>query len=417
MEALWTAMGVFFAIGACVGSFLNVVIYRVPRGLSVSNPKRSFCPRCEAQIAARHNLPILSWVLLSGRCASCSVSIPARYFLVEVITAVLFAVLAWMRLEGLITPGPSDFIAVGIDCLVASLIVAITVIDFQLALIPDPLTVPWLPVLVLAVGYEPDLLRGRLLLADAGVGTSSIVAVLAGVAVGSFPALLIDFLRRERDVVASGEDPESALPPDDEEFSLAQETRWMLPRILGPAAIGGMVAYVLFAGRVFESAGGRAAIVSAAGVGAGLVLIYAIRFVFSALFGKEAMGLGDAKFLALAGGLLGPEGTAGVFFLGAMLGSLPALVSLARKLPGTTGILIGSAVLPIVLLDAVSRALGPTASLAVVMPIPLVGLVFFLRRLRRSSVPMTAMPFGPFLAIAALVLMFAPPYWWRLLGT
>jgi len=141
------------------------------------------------------------------------------------------------------------------------------------------------------------------------------------------------------------------------------------------------------------------------------VLIYGIRFVFSAAFRKEAMGLGDAKFLALAGGLLGPEGTAGVFLLAAILGSLPALGGLAKTLPGTTAVLIGSAIVPLVLLEPAARSLGPQGALAVVMPIPIIGLMYFLRRLRQSDAPMTAMPFGPFLAIASLVLMIAPSFW------
>jgi len=255
MESLFLTVGMMAVVGACVGSFLTVVIYRVPRGLSVSNPKRSFCPKCEKPIAARHNIPILSWVFLSGRCATCSVSIPMRYFAVEVVTAVLFAVLTWLRLDGVAIPGSSDYVGVAVDCTVAALIVAITVIDFQLALIPDPLTVPWLPLLVLGVWYQPSLLRGHWLLADAGAPTSGLAAVLASIALFSFPALLMDFLRREREVVEGEDEPESALPEEDEVFSLAQETLWMLPRILGPAALGGVLGYFFLAGRAFDSLG------------------------------------------------------------------------------------------------------------------------------------------------------------------
>jgi leader peptidase (prepilin peptidase)/N-methyltransferase len=77
-------------IGACIGSFLNVVIYRVPLGMSVNNPKRSFCPICKNQLSAWQNLPIVSWLCLRGKCAHCSVPIPFRYIAVESLTAVLF---------------------------------------------------------------------------------------------------------------------------------------------------------------------------------------------------------------------------------------------------------------------------------------------------------------------------------------
>lgn len=84
------------ALGLCIGSFLNVVIWRIPQGLSVSQPP-SYCPQCERRIRARHNVPVLSWVLLRARCASCGVRIPLRYPLVEVGCGALFAVVAATR--------------------------------------------------------------------------------------------------------------------------------------------------------------------------------------------------------------------------------------------------------------------------------------------------------------------------------
>lgn len=80
-------------LGAAIGSFLNVVVYRVPRGLSVVAP-RSACPGCGTEIAARDNVPVLSWVLLRGRCRTCAAPISSRYPLVEAGTAVFFGVVA-----------------------------------------------------------------------------------------------------------------------------------------------------------------------------------------------------------------------------------------------------------------------------------------------------------------------------------
>ena len=65
----WTVALFAFAFGCCVGSFLNVVIYRLPRDMKVNEPKRSFCPSCKYQIPMWLNIPILSWVLLRGKCA------------------------------------------------------------------------------------------------------------------------------------------------------------------------------------------------------------------------------------------------------------------------------------------------------------------------------------------------------------
>jgi len=77
-------------LGACVGSFLNVVIYRLPRGLSVAQPRWSFCPQCEQRIRPSDNIPLLGWLRLSGRCRDCDNPIPPVYPLIEGLTAILF---------------------------------------------------------------------------------------------------------------------------------------------------------------------------------------------------------------------------------------------------------------------------------------------------------------------------------------
>lgn len=100
----WLLPLCFGLVGACIGSFLNVVIYRCPRGLSLSDPSRSFCPKCGKMIRWYNNIPLLSWLVLRGRCADCGERIPFRYWAVEVVTALLFAATAWeFGMEGLPT--------------------------------------------------------------------------------------------------------------------------------------------------------------------------------------------------------------------------------------------------------------------------------------------------------------------------
>ncbi len=117
-------------IGACIGSFLNVVIYRVPLGMSVNKPKRSFCPKCKSQLKALENLPVLSWLVLRGKCGHCGAPIPFRYIGVELLTAVLFGAVWWF-----FPPQVAGFLWI-----LMGLLVAITFIDAEHLIIPTNMT-------------------------------------------------------------------------------------------------------------------------------------------------------------------------------------------------------------------------------------------------------------------------------------
>ena len=119
-----------FLLGACIGSFLNVVIYRVPRDMSVNEPKRSFCPCCKKPIPMHLNIPLVSWLWLRGKCRECAAPIAFRYFGVELLTAVLFVAMWW-----LFPPQVLIFLWI-----FAALLVAITFIDAEHLIIPTSLT-------------------------------------------------------------------------------------------------------------------------------------------------------------------------------------------------------------------------------------------------------------------------------------
>lgn len=118
------------AVGAIIGSFLNACIHRMPRNIPLGNPKRSFCPSCNRTIPWYENLPIVSWLLLRGRCSGCGSRIPARYFWVEVLTAGLFLA-AWLMYGLPLAPVYWFFL---------SLLVAATFIDIEHFIIPDEIT-------------------------------------------------------------------------------------------------------------------------------------------------------------------------------------------------------------------------------------------------------------------------------------
>ena len=120
-----------FILGAAVGSFLNVCIYRLPLDLSVNQPRRSFCPVCKKPIPWHQNLPLISWLVLRGRCANCGSRIAFRYFAVELLTALLFLAI-WQ--------GFSWQMAVAY-WIFASFLIAGTFIDFEHFIIPDRVTI------------------------------------------------------------------------------------------------------------------------------------------------------------------------------------------------------------------------------------------------------------------------------------
>ena len=119
-------------IGAIVGSFLNVCIYRLPLGMAVNQPSRSFCPHCKTQIKWYHNLPVLSWLALRGKCAYCGKPIAIRYPLVELLTALLFF-FVWQRFY-------DTWILVFPYWIFVSLVIVATFIDFDHFIIPDEIT-------------------------------------------------------------------------------------------------------------------------------------------------------------------------------------------------------------------------------------------------------------------------------------
>lgn len=129
-------VAVVAVLGLLIGSFLNVVVYRVPRDLSVVRP-RSACPGCGAPIGSRDNVPVVSWLLLRGRARCCGAPISVRYPLVEAATAAAFAGVALWRGWSWTLPAWWWFAAVSI---------ALALIDLDTRRLPDALTLPSYPV-------------------------------------------------------------------------------------------------------------------------------------------------------------------------------------------------------------------------------------------------------------------------------
>ena len=199
-----TAVAVPFygLLGLLVGSFLNVVAYRVPRGESVVHP-RSRCPSCDTPIAARDNVPVLSWLLLRGRCRHCGIPIAARYPLLEALTGVAFAaVVLVVGIEG----------ELALYLPFTALLIAVAAIDLEHRIVPNKLLAPaavyavaawavvdldFLPEALIAGAAAFTFLLLAALAYPAGMGMGDVkLAGVMGLYLGLsvIPALLVAFL-------------------------------------------------------------------------------------------------------------------------------------------------------------------------------------------------------------------------------
>jgi len=257
MAPEWSwVLGLVF--GAAVGSFLNVVIYRLPRGLSLSNPSRSFCPNCKHPLGFPDLFPLFSYLVSRGKCRYCQQPVASRYFWVELLNGALWAGIWWQFVIVSYHPLRGSFYA-----LTASALVAVIFIDWELYIIPDELNAA---LLVFGIAYHainktlPVALYGALLgwgllwgiallgrvlfRKDAmghgdikmmrGVGAvlgpsllvpNLVIAVVAGLVVG---IAMIAVASRSRQEEGAAQEEEEELPPPESIGSLFIHGAWYL---------------------------------------------------------------------------------------------------------------------------------------------------------------------------------------------
>ena len=258
-------------LGACIGSFLNVVIWRVPRGKSVADG-RSHCPKCGHLIRWHDNVPVLSWLLLRARCRDCRAPISARYPAVEALTAALFVLVAWRH------PFPAGS-SVGVaHAILLSALVVVSFVDVDRREIPDAITKP-------------------------------------GIVVGLLASLLVPALHGDAF-------------PDLANRHLA------------------------------------ALLASLRGVAAGAGVLLAVRWIGRLAMGKEAMGLGDVKLLAMIGAVLGPVGVLDSILASSLVGL--ALGGVQAGMRGALGSPFGFA--PAIAVGAVATLFLPRLWLLTLIP-------------------------------------------------
>ena len=307
-------------LGAAVGSFLNVCIYRWPVDLSINQPRRSFCPKCKQPIPWHQNLPLISWIALGGRCANCGAKISFRYFAVELVTALLFLAI-WQSFPWQI--------AIAYWIFVSFLIIG-TFIDFEHFIIPDRVTIGGIIAGVACSVIVPALMEtdsrvaaGVRALLAAALGYVILWIVLeagkiafgrkrirfdaptpftwikrgedADFVVGTEESLWSDYFAREKDRLLLRCD-ETRI--DHETFAnVTLDFRYDRVNVEGRALMLDDVTHI-------------------SGVARELVIP------------REAMGRGDLKFLGAIGAFLGWRAVLFSLFAGSLLGSIVGLVTL-----------------------------------------------------------------------------------------
>ena len=179
-------IGVF---GSLIGSFLNVVIYRVPQGKSVVTPA-SACGRCGHPIRWYDNIPVVSWIVLRGRCRDCSAPISIRYPLVELAGGVAFAVVAWRFLPQLALAATAPALIAAALALVAFLYfaaisIALALIDLDTQRLPDALVLPAYPVAGVALVASSILSGTPQALLSAGIGAVGLFGLYLAIVASS----------------------------------------------------------------------------------------------------------------------------------------------------------------------------------------------------------------------------------------
>ena len=320
----WIAVGL---LGLINGSFLNAVIHRLPRGISLLHPKRSFCPRCGKTIPWHENLPVASWVLLRGRCSGCEMPIAIRYPLVELLTAGLY-LLAWGRFELPLAP---------VFWLFLSLLVAATFIDFDHLIIPDEITKGGIGAGLICSLLVPSMM-------GALVWWQGLLLSLLGATLGFFLLWGVVELgklafgrRRIRTaeptlLEITGTDAEPLLIFGEEGIPLADLFYREKDRVEASCA------WFEIDGERLHVQEKESLIIDPSGVTygsrfwayEGISELMPLRAEVSVItLPREAMGFGDVKFLACIGAFLGWKGVLFSLFAGSIVGALIGVAMMA----------------------------------------------------------------------------------------
>ena len=348
MTVEWIWLIFVFAVGGCIGSFLNVIIYRMPLDKSIVNPP-SACLSCGKQIAFYDNIPMLSWLVLGGKCRHCDAKISVQYFLVELLVAFAFAGLFVLYfvidfrcfdIDG--ATGIMAFIRGGwllyvVHIALFAAFVAASAIDLDLWVIPLPIC--WFVTLVGVIGsavsrvvMDPMVVYHFRLFPSASLETGAM-------GVGCMLGMCLSLLAVKKGLIKR-----SYADEDDENYKMTVEGREddyedttnhrleVLKELvfLAPIVVCGFgflwIVKNTGLSQWWEDFSGGPVVNGVLGslwgycIGCGLV--WATRILGTLGFGKEAMGLGDVHLMGAAGAVIGPLFVLIAFFIAPFFGLL-----------------------------------------------------------------------------------------------
>ena len=335
-----------FLFGAFIGSFLNVCIHRLPRNESVVLPP-SRCYSCGTQVQWYDNLPVISYLLLRGRCRWCDATFSPRYLVLELMVGALSALVMWWAFNDPAAPAPwllavgandvvARAIAAAVTLSLAYLLVVASFIDLEHMIIPDELTKPFqlaAPLLALGTGsvlghkllFDPTTWLVHQNILNQPVMTTSVFVWKFSVVVGIVLFTLALSLPLAKVIY-------SRFCPPEQRWDEASHQGFRMGVLWFMVATVPACALVL--GLVFLQPGGdHGWWQMCAGHGAlaifgsltGWMMLYVVGLLGTVAFRRNAMGFGDVKFLAPMGAFLGPIGVAYAFFFAAIVGTIVGL--------------------------------------------------------------------------------------------
>lgn len=349
-----------FVFGLLIGSFLNVVVYRVPRGESIAFPA-SHCGSCGAAVKPYDNIPLLSYAILGGRCRFCKAKISLIYPAVELLTGLLFLAVAWKS--------GASWTAV-IEMAFVAVIVALVFIDARHQLLPNVITYPafllTLAVPTFLVFFNSQMVESAYLHSVRETpdhNASLLIPAIGGALLFLLAVPALWFMDRMDDVLFGKYfewEEGSASEITEEEKAIAagaEKQHSLMLRLSIPLGVLITLGWIVGAYLSHQSGSTRSFLYQAAwhslsraflGALVGAAFIWILRALYFYTRGAEGMGLGDVKMMAVIGAFLGWQSAILVIVFGSLMGSAVGLVMARRSVSGLKtalpfGIFLGAA--------------------------------------------------------------------------